>query len=164
MDTISSPTGNRTAIQIRRASARDASNIVRLLMEWHESVGIEYPEANEEDVLRWVVAILTNGFVTVADRAGRIIGVIGVQATPFAWNLKKMHFRDAFFYVSAAHRKGGVADALMKAVQGHAATQGIPLMMSIISGKGSEHLERFYRIQGGHYVGGTLIFGLPEKE
>lgn len=133
-------------------------------MEWHDSVGIEYPEPHEDDVLKWVVSIMTNGYVVVAERAGRLIGAIGVQPTPLPFNLKEVVLRDQFFYVSKAHREGGVANALMKKVQAWAAAGRLPLIMNIISGLNTEKLDRFYRIQGGTYAGGTLVFGLPTKD
>lgn len=133
-------------------------------MEWHDSTGIEYPQPVEDDVLKWVVAIMTNGYVIVAERAGRLIGTIGVQPAPLPFNMKEVVLRDQFFYVTKAHRDGGVANALMKKVQTWAAMGRIPLVMNIISGLNTEKLDRFYKIQGGVYAGGTLVFGLPKKE
>lgn len=163
-DRFSTSSSQATTIVIRNAGPRDASNVVRLLMEWHDSIGIEYPQPIEGDVLKWVVAIMTNGYVIVAERAGRLIGTIGVQPTPLPFNMKEVVLRDQFFYVTKAHRDGGVANALMKKVQAWAAIGRIPLIMNIISGLNTEKLDRYYQIQGGIYAGGTLVFGLPAKE
>jgi GNAT superfamily N-acetyltransferase len=151
-------------IKVRNATARDASNIVRLLMDWHRNADLQWPEANEMDVLSWVCSVLDNGEVIVAERAGRLIGVLGLGARPLEWNREHWVLHDKFFFVSPAYRRGGAADALITRAKTLAASHQVPLVMSIISGRNTERLERYYQIKGGEYAGGVMVFGIPRHE
>lgn len=152
-----------TEIKIRGAQVKDVSNIVRLLMDWPEAADLDWPEPREADVLVWVTQVITQGHIKLAERSGRLIGVLGLMPRNYKWNLDAWYFSDAFFYVHPSYRKGGVADALMKAAQSHCASHQLPLVMGIITGRNTERLERFYRITGGEYAGGTMVFGIGRK-
>jgi predicted N-acetyltransferase YhbS len=149
-----------TEIKVRTAQARDASNIVRLLMDWFNEADLEWPQPNDRDMLLWVSNVMADGRIFVAERSGRLIGVVGLKPARFSWNLSSWYLADSFFFVSSSYRKGGVADALMKAAQTHAASLELPLVMGIITGRNTQSLERWYRIKGGEYAGGTITFGI----
>ena len=153
-----------TDIKIRTANAKDASNIVRLLFDWFSETDLGWPEPDDVDMLSWVSEVMRTGRIFVAERSGRLIGVVGVQQQPFKWNRSAWYFGDAFFFVTPAYRRGGVANALMKAVQTHAASHGLPLVMGIITGRNTDVLERWYRIQGGEYAGGVMTFGIQRLQ
>jgi predicted N-acetyltransferase YhbS len=153
-----------TDIKIRTAGARDASNIVRLLFDWFNETDLGWPEPNDVDMLNWVSGVMRNGRVFVAERSGRLIGVVGIQEQTFSWNRSAHYYGDTFFFVTPAYRRGGVANALMKAVQTHAASAGLPLVMGIITGRHTDALERWYRIQGGQYAGGVITFGIERLQ
>lgn len=164
-------------IVIREATPGDASNVMRLLLEWHGTAMIEYPAPREIDVLKWVTRLFENGgHVVVAERSreeqdlrkgprsGRLVGAMGMEPRVFEWNRAAWYFGDAFFYVNSFYRRMGAASALLKAARLHAAARKIPLVMAIITGNQPEKLERYYNINGGIYAGGIMTFGLPTQE
>lgn len=153
-----------TEIKVRTAGARDASNITRLLFDWFNETDLGWPEPDDVDMLTWVTEVMNDGRVIVAERSGRLIGVVGVKPRRFSWNRSRWYFGDTFFFVTPAYRRGGVANALMKAVQAHAASYNVPLVMGVITGRNTDVLERWYRIQGGEYAGGTMAFGIERLQ
>lgn len=160
------PTNIRTVnpIKIRPVTAIDVSNIVRLLLEWHSTSMIQYPPPVENDVLRWVAGVLDIGYIGAAERAGRIIGTIGIEPRQFQWNKATWFLGDAFFYVNPNYRRSGVATALLHAAKLYAAARRAPLVLAILTGDQPEKLERYYSIQGGIYAGGIMTFGLAPQE
>jgi GNAT superfamily N-acetyltransferase len=153
-----------TEIKVRTAGARDASNIVRLLFDWFNETDLGWPQPDDVDMLAWVTDVMQKGRIFVAERSGRLIGVVGIKPQVFSWNRSAWYFGDSFFFVAPAYRRGGVANALMKAVQTHAASAGLPLVMGIITGRNTDALQRWYRIQGGEYAGGIMAFGIERLQ
>lgn len=154
----------KNPITITKAGPWDATRIARLLCEWFAVSAVRWPEPEPASLIQWVMHTIENGYVVLAERDGRLFGVAGIQAVFLPWNLQEPVFRDAFFYVPPAHRKNGVANALIEALKLYCSQRGTPLMMEIISGtKATEKLERWYQIRGGRYCGGVLVFGLTDK-
>lgn len=153
----------RSKIVIRAAEGYDASRIARMLEEWFDQTMVGYPRPDPVEMTGWVLNTMAQGYVAVAERHGRLIGVLGISRSSMPWNRRVAVFRDQFFYVPPKHRHRGTAEYLMKAAQMHAAKQQIPLFMAIITGQKTDHLERWYRLKGGTYVGGIMTFGFPQK-
>jgi GNAT superfamily N-acetyltransferase len=149
-----------TAIKVRAADAEDLSNVYRLMMEWHKSTGIAYPPVEPSHTIAWITNTLIGGRMVVADRAGRIVGALGMSEKGFPWNDRARHMQTEFFFVLPGFRKRGVAAALIDAAKVIAANKGMPLMMSITSGMHAEKVDRFAAIKGGIYAGGNFVFGL----
>ena len=149
-----------TAIKVRAADAEDLSNVYRLMMSWHDSAGIAYPPVEPAHTIAWITNTLINGRLVVADRAGRIVGVLGMSEKGFPWNDHAKHMQTEFFFVLPGFRKKGVAAALVDAAKIIAAGKGMPLMMSITAGANADKVDRFVGIKGGIYAGGNFVFGL----
>lgn len=151
-------------ITITRAAPYDAVRIARMLDEWFKVSAIQWPPSDPSAMVQWVSHVIEHGYVVIAEKDERLFGVAGIQPVYLPWNLEQPILRDQFFYVPPAHRKLGVADALMSAMKIKAAKMQMPLMMAIISGVNTDKLDRWYGIKGGRYAGGVLVFGLPDKE
>jgi len=164
-------TGAKLELVIKRASAYDAKRIAVLLDDWFKEASLAWPAPQEGPMMQWVLDVINNGFVAMAEMAsgGRLFGVAGITPAHLPWTTSGIVARDQFFYVPPYYRHCGAADALMKALKIHCAKRNWPLVMHIISGYtsgeervGASRLERWYGLQGGHYVGGCMVYGLSE--
>ena len=150
-----------TAIHIRSADAEDLSNVYRLMLHWHENVGIEFPPVNPQTTIAWITNTMIGGRLIVADRAGRIVGALGLTETGFPWNVEARCLQSEFFFIRPEFRKKGVAAAMVEAAKAIGAARSMPLLMSVTSGTNVDKLDRFFGIKGGIYAGGNFVYGLP---
>ena len=162
-------------IVVSQAKRSDAKRIAKLIEEWVVTSAIPWPQAQTDPTIEWVLHTIDHGYVVVAEKDGRLLGIAGIQPCYLPWNVDQPMMRDAFFYVPraksanalsqerverAARRVPGVADALMTAIKLYCAKRSLPLLMEIISGLETDKLERWYGIKGGRYAGGVMVFGL----
>lgn len=147
-------------IVITKANGYDATRIARLLKEWFSVSAIPWPEPEPTHLVGWVLNTIDAGYVAIAEKDGRLYGVAGIEPFTMPWAPGRPLMKDAFMYVPKAHRKLGVADALITALKLHCVELERPLVMGIITGVNTDKLERWYQIRGGKYAGGTMVFGL----
>lgn len=153
-------------IQIRRAEPYDVVAVCKFLVDWLRSAAKHYPPAEQDAFTTWVLGCIIEGYVYIAERPNErrsMVGVAGMIAAQLPWNKHAFVYRDQFFYVPKAHRNLGVAKKLMTQLQIQASQEGVPLMMSIISGTNVERVDKWYGLSGNDYVGGNFVFGLPDK-
>jgi predicted N-acetyltransferase YhbS len=146
-------------ILIRKAKPLDAVKIVRLLWQAYEEDGNLYPEPTEVLALNWVVGMLNEGHVIVAEKEGRLVGSVAVSNYRFPWSEKWYLYVD-WLFVSKGFREGGVFEGLMKSVHDFADSQGdrgAPIFGGISSGKDARLKDRLLQMKGYHYLGGQFI-------
>jgi len=143
-------------IQVRRAVPKDIVNICKLLTGgWNEQT-VEYAPIDDLRGYRWILGIIEEGFVAVADLNGRIVGA--ACASPFLppWSTQWMLDME-FLYIMPNFRKAGVADTLVKAVEGFADTVKLPLIFGIQTGDRPLVKDRMMKMAGFTYVGGNYL-------
>lgn len=145
-------------IKIRQAEPLDVSNLTRLLLQAHHDQENLYPDPDEYMALNWVTTVISEGYVLVAEKAGRLIGTVAVTNYRFPWSRTWYLYVD-WIYVSKSFREGGVFDALLKALHAYA-DQGkkpVPIFGGISSGKDPRLKDRLMKMNGYHYLGGQFI-------
>ncbi len=141
---------------VRRAVAKDIVNIAKLLSGgWNEQT-VEYAPIDDLRGYRWILGIIEEGFVAVADLNGRIVGAS--CASPFIppWSTQWLLDME-FLYIMPSFRKAGVADELIKAVEGFADTVELPLTLGIQTGEKPLVKDRMMKMAGFTYVGGNYL-------
>ena len=143
-------------IRVRRAVPKDVVNIAKLLNSgWKEQI-VEYAPIDDLRGFRWLLAIIEEGFLAVADLNGRIVGA--TCASPFKppWSHRWMLDME-FLYIMPTFRQAGVADGLINAVQGFADEVKLPMTFAIQTGEKPLVKDRLMKMAGFTYVGGTYL-------
>lgn len=143
-------------ITIRPATAYDATRICRLLehaIKDHEGY---FPPNDEARTMNWVLSVLNEGYVVLAERSGRVIGSVAVTNYQFPWSPQWFLYTD-WMFVQQAFREGGVFEALMKAIHAFADDKGAPVFGGIQSGKDARLKDRLLQMNGYGYLGGQFI-------
>ncbi len=145
-----------TKIKVRSAQPKDVVNIVKLLMSGWSEQTIEYAPVNDLLGYQWILKILRDGFIAVADLNGRIVGA--ACASPFQppWSLKWVLDME-FYYVMPQFRGDGVSEALMKAVEQWADSVKLSIHFGIRTGEKPDVKDRMMKMAGWTYVGGNYV-------
>ncbi len=143
-------------ITVRPATPYDASRVCRMLeLAYHEQEGV-YPKPDPAMTAEWVTSTIINGYVIVAEKAGRIIGSVALTNYQFPWS-PRWYLSMDWVYVSTGFRKGGAFDALVKAVNAFADEKGAPIYAGVSSGKDAYMKDRMLQIKGYQYLGGQFL-------
>lgn len=143
-------------IRVRRAEAKDVVNICKLLTSGWRTQTVEYAPIDDLQGYRWILNILENGMVAVADLNGRIVGAACASPYKPAWSHQWLLDME-FLYVMETFRKEGVAKRLMDAVQGFADRHELSLTFTIQSGDRPEVKDRMMTMAGWTYAGGNFL-------
>lgn len=143
-------------ILVRRAVPKDVVNIAKLLTTgWNEQT-VEYAPIDDLRGYRWILSIIEEGFVAVADLNGRIVGASCASPYKPAWSHQWMLDME-FLYVMPSFRSAGVTDQLVKAVEGFADSVELPMTFGIQSGDRPLVKDRRMKMAGWMYVGGNFL-------
>jgi GNAT superfamily N-acetyltransferase len=143
-------------IQVRRAEPKDVVNICKLLKNgWNEQT-VEYAPIDDMRGYRWILAIIEEGFVVVADLNGRIVGAACGSPYVPAWS-KQWLLDMEFIYVLPSFRDADVTKMLMGAVVAEADRVKLPMTFGIQTGDKPLVKDRLMRIAGWTYVGGNFL-------
>ena len=143
-------------IKVRKGEPKDVVNICKLLTaEWHRQT-IEYAPVDDLRSYKWILAIIEDGFLAVADLNGRIVGA--ACASPFRppWSRQWMLDME-FMYVLSNFRSSGVTDELLRAVEGFADKVELSMTFTIATGEKAKVKDRYMRQQSWQYVGGNHL-------
>jgi len=145
-----------TTIQVRKAFPKDIVNICKLLTGGWKEQTVEYAPIDDLRGYSWMLGILEEGFVAVADLNGRIVGA--ACASPFLppWSLQWMLDME-FLYIMPKFRGGDVSQGLIKAVEGFADKVKLPMVFSIQTGEKPLVKDRMMKMAGFTYVGGSYL-------
>lgn len=142
-------------IVYREATARDLTNIHRLIVAEHGKLTDPYPMINEAKLSLFLATILVRGKIWVADLSGRVIGAMVCSLYEPAWSDLKL-ISNNFFVVEEHFRKHGVADGLVAIVKRFAAPRRMPIWFEVTTGGRAELKDRFLTIRGAKYIGGRM--------
>ena len=148
---------SKKKIQVRRATPKDIVNIVKLLKTGWNEQSVEYAPIDDLRGYRWLLGILEEGFIAVADLNGRIVGA--ACASPFipAWSTQWMLDME-FLYLLPNFRDGAVQKGLLDAVEGWADTVAkLTMIFGIKTGDRPLVKDRMMNIAGWQYVGGNHL-------
>jgi len=143
-------------IKVRRAEPKDIVNIAKLLHEgWNEAT-TEFAPIDDVCGYRWILGILEEGFVVVADLNGRIIGAACASPYRPPWSRKWLIDME-FLYVLPSFRKDGIADSLVRAVENFADNNSAPLTFGIQTEDKPLVKDRMMKMAGWFYIGGNFL-------
>jgi GNAT superfamily N-acetyltransferase len=143
-------------IKVRRAVPKDIVNIAKMLRGgWNEQT-VEYAPIDDLRGFRWLLAIIEDGFIAVADLNGRIVGAACVSPFIPPWSTSWMLDME-FLYIMPTFRQVGVAQGLIQAVEGFADRVKLPMTFGIKTGEKPLVKDRLMEMAGFTYVGGNYL-------
>lgn len=143
-------------ISIRPAVPKDNVSIFKLLMKgWNEQV-VEYAPVDDLRGYLWILRIIEEGFLAVAELNGRIVGA--ACASPFRppWSRDWMLDME-FLYILPNFRADGLARELVRAVENWADKVNLPIIFGLQTGEKVDSKDRLMKIAGFQYVGGNFL-------
>jgi hypothetical protein len=126
-----------------------------LELAYHENEGL-YPDPDPAMTAEWVTSTIINGFVIVAEKAGRIIGSVALTNYQFPWS-PRWYLSMDWAYITRGFRGDGAFDALVKAASAFADERGAPIYAGVSSGKDSYMKDRLFQMKGYTYLGGQFL-------
>ena len=143
-------------IVVRRAVPKDVVNIVKLLTGgWNEQT-VEYAPIDDLRGFRWILDIIEEGFLAIADLNGRIVGAACASPYKPAWSHQWLLDME-FLYIMPSFRGDELAAQLVKAVTGFADSVKLPMTFGIQSGDRPVVKDRLIQTLGWQYVGGNFL-------
>ncbi len=143
-------------IKVRRAEPKDIVNIAKLLKGgWNEQT-LQFAPIDDACGYRWILSILEQGFVVVADLNGRIIGTACAEPYRPDWSLKWL-MNMSFLFVLPSFRRDGIAEKLIQAVTNFADKHGAGLTFGIETLDKPLIKDRLLKIAGWIYTGGNFL-------
>lgn len=145
-----------TKVVIRKAKVTDAVNIFKLLQRGWDAQVVEYSDYDDVKGMIWILSIIEEGFIAVADISGRIVGA--ACASPFMppWSRQWMLDME-FLYIDPNCRADGVAQKLLEAVVGFADKVNLSLIFGMQTGERVDTKDRLMKIAGFTYTGGNFL-------
>jgi len=150
-------------IKVRQAKPKDVVNIFKLLKSGWSEQTVEYAPVDDLRGFQWILGILRDGFIAVADLDGRIVGV--ACASPFQppWSFQWMLDMENL-YIMPQFRGEGVFVSLMNAVEQWADKVKLSMVLGITTGEKPEVKDRMMCIAGWTYTGGNYIRPFDEQQ
>ena len=143
-------------IVIRPAEPKDNVNIFKLLMKgWNEQV-VEYAPVDDLRGYLWILRIIEEGFLAVADLSGRIVGAACAQPFRPPWSREWMADME-FLYIDPKFRADGLHRELLRAVESWADKVNLTVIFGIQTGEQVDTKDRLMKIAGFTYVGGNFL-------
>lgn len=170
MNMVDKETPSRKVVTLRKATPKDAVKIFQVLKDMLDSTKLAYPPVDEDAAVLWSVDVLTSpgSLVYVAEVSGRVVGSLGFEAAEFRWakvgSPERWYLANTWFYIHPKYRKNGTAEALVKKAMVFAKESKIIISFGIFLEQQIELKERFLKMQGLDYVGGTFIYQSHLKE
>ena len=143
-------------IRVRNAEPRDVVNIIKVLQKGWDEQTVEYAPVDDLRAYRWILSIIEEGFLAVADLNGRIVGCACVSPYRPPWS--QTWFGDVeFLYVLPPFRGEGTVEALIKACERFADLHEATLTFGITTGDRPEVKDRMMKMAGWEYTGGNFL-------
>lgn len=143
-------------IKVRHAAPKDVVNIVKLLQQgWNEQT-VEYAPVDDLRGYKWILSILEEGMIAVADLNGRIVGAACASPYRPPWSQQWMLDME-FLYILPTFRGEGVVEGLLGAVEGFADKYKLTLTFGIQTGDRPLVKDRLMKANGWTYVGGNFL-------
>ena len=143
-------------IRVRKAEPKDIVNICNLLKKGWNLQTTEYAPIDEMRGYAWILGILREGFIAVADLNGRIVGAACGNPYRPQWSLQWM-VDMSFLFILPSFREAGVAQELIKAVELFADEHEASMTFEIQTGDRPEVKDRMMKIAGWTYSGGHFL-------
>ena len=131
---------------IRKAEHRDTEQVLALINEFYYESLREYDLSFTVETLKETIAnFIDNHVGLVAEREGKIVGVIGGLISRSIFNKDEVVGQEAIWYMSKDERKGSLGIRLMKAFERTCKEKGAKFIVMIhMSNLLAKSLGRFY--------------------
>lgn len=153
-------------IKYKLPTAEDLSEILRLAREMHSETSFRDLSFDEDRARSEIFSCINDpqNFVCVAEKEGRLVGVIGVYlASPFFSNDRVVY--DHLWFVSKEVRGSMVGPRLLRFVSQWATYQDAKaIFLTLGSGIGSERTGKMAELHGYRQLGGYYRKDLTNVE
>ena len=151
-------------IHIRKARPDDAVRVMKILREELAEADLNLPEPEDGPALIWIISVIAQGFVMVAEMSGRIVGSIGLSAQTFPWAPSAWFMGWSWFFVLKGFREGGTAVQLAKRMNALADEKGAKIVGTVMTAHQPELKDRLVKMLGFTYCGGYFARGFTKVE
>ena len=145
-------------ITIGKAKFRDVFAISDLLFEARPETDAPVYDPDLPYAYSQLMEMMKRGAVFVARVNGDIVGFISAIPHQPWYKESPTHLQNQDFFVHADYRKGGTARGLVKKLTDEADRLGVPLVMTLDTGRDAEIKDRFVQRLGFVYMGGNLLY------
>lgn len=102
---------------IRKAVKSDVAQIVGMARKFYATTDYSsWADFCEETVRDLTESMVENHLVLVAEKEGRLVGVVGLFVAPFMFNKRKTGAYEVVWWVDPEQQNAGVGSALLDAV------------------------------------------------
>jgi predicted N-acetyltransferase YhbS len=104
-------------VDIRKATLADNVRIYRILKEAFQShETLTLPPINEDSAINWIISVIQNGIVYIAEYGGRIVGTIGLspQELPWAEKNTSWYLNTSWLYVHPKYQGNSTVTKLVQ--------------------------------------------------
>lgn len=130
-----------------------------LLRNMRDTIGLNYPDIDPEALVGDLGSCYNNGVIWLAEREGKVVGILGLQPQRFRGS-KAQYLADDFFYVHPDYRKSRIAAQLIDEAKKYADDKKLPLIMAVLNAVDIERKAQFMERKGLKSVGGFFAMGL----
>ena len=124
-------TEHHVQVTIRPATAMDSCNIARLMKaSWDPSHAAGAVRVHDQRAVRYVVDLLNDSRVIVADLSGRLVGALACALMRERWSQPEDWFLvDEFLMVPSTWVTRGIIERLLTDMETYADMQQLPLLL-----------------------------------
>lgn len=151
-----------TPIAVRPACFEDAFGIRDTLLDALSAAETPYPRPDMPYAVQYIMDLIAQDLVAVAECAGRIVGCIVLSYARWPWvhpsNPAGIFLQNDHFWVEPTARRGGTAVKLLSFAKKKSDALKIWLSIDLSSLDAStEAKDRFVKSQGFVYIGGKFM-------
>jgi L-amino acid N-acyltransferase YncA len=141
------------------ADEGDIPAIGRLLVEMHQSSGLDMPPLSPGKIEATLEDVLATGIIFLGMRNGEVAGVLALKEASH-WFSEGRFFGDVVFYVGLKHRQSALGPQLLRRASRYAKMRGLPLLMAVVNGVDVDRKDKLYKRLGFRHIGGVYSRGI----
>lgn len=144
-------------VEVREAAYEDVFQIRDAIEAARGLSDIALPPVEYPWAVQYTLDLIRDRLVFVAAVDREVVGVIIGAVCHWPWNRDAKFIENIHFWVAAKHRKGGTGVKLLRALKARAQELQMPLSIRVTFSDGAaDTKDRFLRMQGFKYIGGTF--------
>jgi hypothetical protein len=134
---------------IRPATPEDTLALIEMGRAFHAEAGKDEMGAfDPPSFVEFLDRCAVQGALIVAEKGGRVVGMLGLLTGPAWWNKTVIVAQEVFWYCEPAFRKGTGAELLAALESASRARNATVQFVACEAGNRADALSRLYRIKG----------------
>lgn len=143
---------------VRLGQAEDILGIVALIVEVHQSLAYVAPGIDRDKTYAYVLWLMQNGLVLVAEEDQMVVGSLGVEEVE-PWYTRIKVLSDVWFYIKPEYRASRIAKEFLGVAKKVSDDSGMPVQFCVSHGFDLERKDVWFKRNGFRNVGGIYIYG-----